>query len=97
MKDKTLTAKQKALALADKLGCSVEYTNRSALAQGYPFEITCEAPHGKCFDKLGGVHEVVIDSEMLDGTAAPCWLALIEDINTGVNDCTDKDCDWCNS
>lgn len=86
-----MTPKQKAVALAEKLGCTLEWTNPSAVARGFTFEVTCMAPDGKWFPNIG-VHEVVAES---NGDSTDCWLSVIRDMETGVEACEDTECDWC--
>jgi hypothetical protein len=88
-----MTNRQKALALANELGATIDTlpSSRPRAGRGEhdqrDFEVTVEAPNGCHW--ADGVHELVITAE----TASEGWRQAIERMNAGVETCS-AECEW---
>lgn len=83
--------KAKAFRLAAKLGAEIDVTS---LGDGC-FDACVDAPHGKLWS-CSDTHAFVINNETEpDASAAQFWQGMIEEMNEGLYDCTDPECEVC--
>lgn len=78
-------AKQKVVALACKLGATLDYAGG---------EINVEAPPYHTWKENPGVHELV-NSPWDDETQDDLWARALERMEFGVEPCTIQECEWC--
>lgn len=83
-----MTLQQKAEARAKELGVTLE------ISGGRYTELLVQAPKGRVF--VGSqLHEAVLEKNAF--FSGNIWKAAIEEMAMGLEDCSEKGCDWCDS
>lgn len=85
-----MTTKQKAVSIANRLGAVIHIDDSEQV-----YHVTIDAPTGKVWNATNG-HSIVSWCYK-PFSRAKVWFALLDDMDYGIDDCDNAECDWCNN